>query len=105
MVNAGGTIEYETALGLAAWGWTIICGYSGFHLGRGIIKQIRMGEEPDIRERYFAALNGAYDLEDKIAELHREAGRNKDRIYFLSEDAKEYGQNKPAKEKENDRAD
>jgi hypothetical protein len=88
-------IEYETILSLAIWEWKAIVLYSGFRFSEGLFEKWRSGhcrktESMDSREKFFEALNAAYDIKDRLKLLEKDAGRNIDRIHNMGKEAGYY---------------
>jgi hypothetical protein len=95
IVDSGVQIKYETILSLAAWGWGAIVFYSGFRFSEGLLEKwrsdrYRKTESMDSREKFFEALNAAYDIKDRIKLLEKDAGRNIDRIHNMGKEAGYY---------------
>jgi hypothetical protein len=95
IVNSGVQIKYETILLLAILGWWAIVLYSGFRFLEGMFEKWRSGHYPktesmDSREKFFKALNAAYDIKDRLKLLEKDAGRNIDRIHNMGKEAGYY---------------
>jgi hypothetical protein len=68
LANAGYKAEYQTLLILAVSGWAIIGLYCGGKLFDEWLRNVARKETETLngREKYFEALNGAYDIQDRL---------------------------------------
>lgn len=86
--GAGVAIEYGTIVVLMVVSWSIISLYAGCKIFAVWIRRAANGGEPsEPRDRYFEALNSAYDIKDRLKLLEKDAGRNIDRIYSMGKEA------------------
>jgi hypothetical protein len=89
MAEAGIIPEYRTLLLLAFSGWFVIGFYSGCRVFGEWLKshERKQTETLDSREKYFEVLNGAYDLQDRLKLLQKDASRSVNRIHALGKEA------------------
>jgi hypothetical protein len=89
LANTGYTAEYQTLLILAVSGWAIIGLYCGGKLFDEWVRNAARKEPETLngRERYFEVLNGAYDIQDRLKLLQKDAARNVNRIHALGKEA------------------
>jgi predicted outer membrane lipoprotein len=86
--ESGVAIKYETVVIFMAASWSIISFYAGCKIfSAWFHRMINRGEPPEPRDKYFEALNGSYDIKDRLKLLEKDAGRNIDRIYSMGKEA------------------
>jgi hypothetical protein len=95
VVDSGVQIKYETIVSFAIWGWGVVVSYSGFRLSEELFEKwravhCRKTESMDSREKFFEALNAAYDIKDRLKMLEKDAGRNINRMYAMGKEAGYY---------------
>ena len=83
--KSGANIDFAFILVLAMAGWFMITVYSGYRFMKFVIAQKRKPKEDDdsLREKYFAALESAYDIRDRLRLLEKDVWRNIERIHSM----------------------
>jgi hypothetical protein len=92
MAESGIIPEYRTLLLLAFSGWGVIGFYSGCKVFGEWLKshKRKQTEILDSREKFFEVLNGAYDLQDRLKLLQKDASRSVNGIHTLGKEAGYY---------------
>jgi hypothetical protein len=90
-IRSGVNIDFVLILILAMIGWFIITAYSGYRFINFVIAQAAKPKETEDREKYFSALESAYDIRDRLRLLEKDAKRNIERIHSMGKDGRFYG--------------
>jgi len=87
-VKSNADISYGFIFFLAMLGWFIITVYSSYRFTKFItaLKDKLKDADNSGREKYFAALESAYDIRDRLRLLEKDIRRNIERIHSMGEE-------------------